>query len=227
MGKPIDMTGERHGSIVVKKYLGDSKWLCVCDCGKELTLKSWAIRRISSDSCRCKSRELATQRALAGVMGTSTQFHKLHGKTNTRLYGVWRHMISRCQNANVKQYKHYGGRGIEICSDWLGANGFQNFYVWAYGNGYDETAPKGQCTIDRIDVDGDYCPENCRWITHAEQMSNTRRNRLIEFRGETHTLAEWSRVLDMPYARLISRLNKYHWPVERAFSEGKRVNKYL
>lgn len=227
MGKVIDMKGQRYGSVVVLEYKGNSIWKCRCDCGRNLDLVSWQIRKIRSKSCRCKSRELSRQRALQGTLGIKSQFQPTHQKSKTRLYGVWRHMINRCLNEKTPTYPYYGGRGITIHPEWLGPTGFQNFWNWAYENGYDENAKYGGCTLDRIDPDGNYCPDNCRFITMAEQNNNKRRSRWITFNGETKTLADWSRDLDIPYNRLISRLDKYHWTVERAFTERKRVNQFL
>ncbi len=92
----------------------------------------------------------------------------------------------------IEQNQNYGGRGITICAEWL--NDFDNFYVWAIANGYDENAPKGQCTLDRIDVNGNNCPENCRWVNISFQNSSKTTNHLIAYNGETHTIAEWARI---------------------------------
>lgn len=147
-----------------------------------------------------------------------------HGKSGTRLYKLWLRMKRRCNNPHHDTYKYYGGRGIKVCDQW--DKDFQAFEQWALSHGYAENAPKGVCTLDRVNTDGDYSPENCRFVDMTVQMNNTRRNRKIIYNGETHTLAEWSRILDVPYSRLITRLNKYHWTVERAFTEEKRVNQF-
>lgn len=137
-----------------------------------------------------------------------------HGKRESRLYAVWNNMKARCRNPKDREYHRYGGRGIKICDEWL--YDFQAFYDWAMKNGYDATAPRGQCTIDRIDNDGDYCPDNCRWTTAREQANNTRRTRFIDFNGEIHSVSEWSRILGIKQSTLNMRINKYGWSEEKA-----------
>lgn len=134
---------------------------------------------------------------------------KSHGMFGTKIYGVWGHMKSRCYNPKVERYKNYGGRGIKVCDEW---QNFEGFYEWAIRSGYKEGL-----TIDRINVDGDYCPENCRWATKETQMNNTTRNRYVTYKGETHTVSEWSRKLGIPYKTLFKRIND-GWSVEKAFN---------
>ena len=131
-----------------------------------------------------------------------------------RLYTVWRIMRSRCNCVTDKDYKKYGGRGISVCEAW---NNYATFRAWAYAHGYVENAPKGQCTLERIDVDGNYCPENCRWATMKEQANNRRNNVRIEYQGETHTLREWAEMLKIPYSTLQTR-HKRGWDIGRMFS---------
>lgn len=108
--------------------------------------------------------------------------------SHSRLYQIWADMKNRCLNENCKSYKEYGGRGITICGEWR--IGFETFRDWAYANGYSD-----ELTIDRIDVNGDYCPENCRWATAAEQMNNLRKNVHYEVDGVRLTNAEWARII--------------------------------
>lgn len=112
-----------------------------------------------------------------------------HGLSRTRLYYVWLAMKRRCDNKNVEQYKNYGARGISVCPQWQ--NDFLTFRKWALENGYDENASYGECTIDRVNVDGDYSPENCRWISTKLQQNNRRNNHILEYNGERKTLSEW------------------------------------
>lgn len=133
---------------------------------------------------------------------------KWHGLGKSRLYNVWKTMRRRCNSPTANKYKNYGGRGIKVCNEW---QEFPLFYEWAMANGYADNL-----TIDRIDNDGDYCPENCRWATNKEQARNRRSNHLITYQGETHTLIEWSEITGIPRHKLSDRLCKLNWTVERA-----------
>lgn len=133
-----------------------------------------------------------------------------HGKRWTRLYNIWLNMKQRCSNPKASHYEYYGGKGINVCEEW--DKSFTSFSGWANSNGYSD-----ELTLDRIDTRGNYEPNNCRWITQLEQMSNTSRNKRISYKGETHSMAEWSRILNIPYGTLKNRLNRYGWSVERAF----------
>lgn len=132
-----------------------------------------------------------------------------HGQSNSRLYGIYGEMKSRCYNPNRSSYKRYGGRGIKICDEWLGDQGAENFINWATANGYEDSL-----TIDRINVNGNYEPSNCRWATWQEQSNNKRNNRFITYNGETKTIAEWSRILNIKYGCLFYRIN-HGWSMER------------
>lgn len=112
-----------------------------------------------------------------------------------------------------------------MCDKWLGIYGFQNFCKWALENGYDENAKRGECTLDRIDPNGDYCPENCRWQNMKEQSNNTRRNRMVEYKGELKTLTEWANILNFNYSVALWRIDKGGWSVEKAFETPVRKHK--
>ena len=141
------------------------------------------------------------------------------GMTDTRLYHIYHAMKSRCYNAAFFHYKYYGGRGIKVCNEWLGNNGFRNFYNWAIRNGYDDSL-----TIDRIDFNGNYCPENCRWATWIEQANNRRKREkkihkkretlTITYKETTMTIQEWADKLGLSYQVISNRLKK-GWSVEQ------------
>lgn len=119
--------------------------------------------------------------------------NKKHGLSRTRIYGVYRDMYNRCCNEKDISYSFYGERGISICDDWIGEDGFLVFRKWAYENGYNENAKRGECTLDRIDPNGNYCPENCRWVDSITQQNNKRNNIYYTIDGVTKTLSEWCR----------------------------------
>lgn len=161
-----DLTGRKFGKLTVVEFKGSNNktgalWLCKCECGNEKIITSRNLLSGVTKSCGCLSKEKPN--------------HTTHGLCYTRLHGVWASMKSRCYNPNNKRYKNYGGRGIKVCDEW---QEFRPFYNWAIANGYDENAPRGQYTIDRIDVNGDYEPHNCRWITIEEQQKNKQHKEL-------------------------------------------------
>lgn len=139
-----------------------------------------------------------------------------HGGKGTRLYNIWCGMKNRCYNKKDAHYPRWGGRGIIVCSEWLLA--FDNFQKWAMHNGYAD-----DLSIDRIDNDGNYCPDNCRWIPMSEQNNNQRSNRLITYKGQTMNLKKWSDKLGINYGTLLSRLDESKWSVEKAFETPVKV----
>lgn len=145
--------------------------------------------------------------------------NKIKRKYNRLYRSVYTGIKQRCYNPNCKDYANYGGRGIKICDEWL--NDFDMFYQWAYESGYNESAEKGKCTIDRIDVNGNYEPSNCRWVNIAFQNSNKTTTHLITYHGKTHTIAEWARIMGISENALYNRANR-HWDLERMFSQKVR-----
>ena len=211
MPKLIDLTGQKFGRLTVIKReeplrrvngRAYARWVCECECGKTALVTGDALRRGTQVSCGCYRNEQMSKR------------NKKHDKTDSRAYYVWSSMKSRCSNSNVPQYKFYGGRGIYVCDEWK--NSFEAFYTWLIDNGYDESAPRGLYTIDRIEPDGPYTTENCRLVTQLEQANNLRSNRWIECDGEKHTLAQWSRITGVPSWKIRSRIDNLGWTNEKA-----------
>ena len=163
--KTKDLTGMRFGRLVViKKSVNASnkvKWICQCDCGNTIVIQSYNLLKNITKSCGCYRSECISD------------CKTIHGESHTRLYRVWQGMKERCYKESHVSYYLYGGRGIRVCDEWL--NSYISFKTWAESNGYDWEAPRGQCTLDRKDVNGDYCPENCRW-SDMKTQSNNRRN---------------------------------------------------
>lgn len=148
-----------------------------------------------------------------------------HGESHTRLHNVWTGMKQRCNDSRGKEYHRYGGRGIKVCDEWLDYN---NFREWAVSNGYDANAQFGQCTLDRIDNDGDYEPNNCRWVSFAQQCSNKVSRHTYTYRGETLTIGEWSKKTGIAFHTLFYRI-KAGWDEKTVFTPshtiycGKRI----
>lgn len=173
-----DLTGIRFGRLVVKKYLGNGKWRCQCDCGEISRVMGSALNGGHSKSCGCLARELTSKRSV-----THGHTRISCGKSRTTEYRIYSAMLSRCSNPNVAAFPSYGGRGIKVCRRWRGKNGFQNF-LNDMG-----CRPKGK-SLDRIDNNGPYALWNCRWATQEQQASNTRVNVFVEFNSEKMTLSQ-------------------------------------
>lgn len=205
MSRIIDMTGKKCGRLQVMEFSemrkdGQAYWKCLCDCGNTVIVAGNKLRSGHTRSCGCYK--------------TTVQHrtHLIHGLTNSQLYVAWRNMISRCCNPKNTMAHRYSKRGITICEDWR--RDFSAFAAWALQNGYEEGL-----TLDRIDVDGNYCPENCRWITRDEQYLNRSDNHFIEAFGERKTIKEWADSSGIKYDTIERRINAYGWSPERAVTE--------
>lgn len=209
--------GKRFGRLIVLERVDDAvskngrhraRYLCKCDCGNEKITYGENLTGGKTLSCGCLQRERASNASIK------------HGDTDSRLYNVWSAMKRRCYNSSVPEYSRYGGRGITVCDEWR--DDYSAFKKWAIEAGYDENVPRGECTIDRINVDGNYEPSNCRWITQKEQMNNVSYNHIIEYNGESHTVAEWAEIYDIPYSMLLQRLNYFGYSVEDALTKPRK-----
>lgn len=199
--KTEDLTGRKFNKLIVigrdgTYPSGNIRWLCQCDCGGYTHTSGWYLKTGRVIGCGC----VASERM--------KRLNTKHGGFGTRLYEIWRQMHRRCYGTETKAYPHYGGRGITVCDEW---REFEPFREWALANGYAE-----DLTIDRIDVNGNYNPENCRWATDKEQANNKRNNHRIEYNGETHTISEWADKYGVNQVKLWARLQYRNWELKPA-----------
>lgn len=209
-----DITGNRYGMLtVISMEMTNgghgSLWKCRCDCGNELLVRADALKTGHTRSCGCYN--------FSGMPRVR------HGMTNTRLHRVWNAMKQRCGNPNNSAYKNYGARGINVCDEWNGLHGFDSFAEWALKNGYAE-----ELEIDRIDNNKGYSPDNCRFVSHRENMNNTRANRYVEIDGVRMSLAEAAEKYGLKPDTVRSRIAK-GWDlldaVTRPYGSPKRGTK--
>lgn len=192
MKRIIDMTGQQYGKWLVLN-IGTKRhpthWLCRCECGTIRDIPRGNLIRGMTTNCGCEQRKKNKDR-----MST-------HGESKTKLYGVWLAMRRRCYLPTDKGFKNWGGRGIKVCEEWR--NDYQSFNEWSLSNGYKEGL-----TIERIDNDKDYSPDNCKWATRLEQGGNTRRVLHIEIDGLTRTVKEWSEISGISGKLIRGRIKK-------------------
>lgn len=205
--RPIrNLSGQKFGRYTVIKLhdkranRGQTLWVCRCDCGNERLVMSQNLTRGNSKSCGCLCRE------------NTSKANSTHRLTKHPAYKSWLSMRKRCYGNDPHAYKYYGSRGIKMCERW---NKFENF--WEDMN----STWKDGLEIDRIDNDGNYCPENCRWATRKEQVRNTRFTHWVEFKGQRKSVAEWSEITGIPYGTLHSRVYT-GWTGERALTQPIR-----
>lgn len=209
-----DLTGKRFGKLMVIEYAYTKNktryWKCLCDCGKISYPSSNSLNMGHTKSCGCLNHV------------PTTETHGLSKKTP--IYFVWKELRHRCSNPNHKSFKNYGGRGITVCTQW---EDFKTFYDWAVLNGYKEETlknGKNKLTIDRIDVNGNYEPSNCRFITNQEQARNKRNNVKVIYEGKEELLFNLCDRLDVDYSLVYNRVRVYKWDIVKALTEPKRSN---
>lgn len=215
MRTPIDLTGKRFGRLVVVKYSHSKNaafWLCQCDCGNTSVVRSAILNNGSAKSCGCGSLESAVANAAASRMR-----RKLPFKNTRKLNELYRNMLDRCYDPDNKRYANYGGRGIQVCDEWLTDR--LAFYHWANSNGHGVGLQ-----IDRTDVNGNYEPENCRFVDVITQMNNTTRNHFLEWHGSRLTVADWARILGVTSRVLQHRVDR-GWSVERTLTQPFRARR--
>lgn len=208
MGKCEDLSGHKFGRLIPIKRVENkgnyAMWLCQCDCGNTMVTRATSLKNGHTQSCGCLHKErlrCANQK---------------HGLYQHRIYSIYTHMIGRCYNKSEAGYESYGGRGVSVCDEWK--NDFSEFAKWAFAHGYGD-----ELTLDRIDVNGNYCPENCRWATYKEQANNTRKNHIIQYHGETFTMREFCDKYHFSYSLLNSRLFR-GWDLEKAIETPRMEN---
>jgi|SRR5208282_367021 len=198
----IDIQGKRFGRLLVigrarnLKVNGHTyaRWECQCDCGEVVTVRAASLRYGNTQSCGCYQSARASEA------------RRTHGMSRTRLYGIWRAMISRCSNPNVVNYHNYGGRGIAVCRQWQNSG---NFIRWALSHGY-----QSGLMIERRNNDRGYKPSNCYWATRKQQARNKRSNTFLKMGGKRLTIVEWSELLGIPPGTITARLAK-GWDTKR------------
>lgn len=206
----IDLTGKRFGRFLVLNR-GENRgvqptWHVRCDCGTEKLVISASLRRGVSRSCGCLKSELARD--------ALRQRASIHGMTETRIYRIWSGMIKRCHGINGDPYGCYQGRGITVCDRWR--TSFENFYTDMGDH------PGDGFSIDRINNDLGYSPENCRWATTEQQMNNTSRSVLFSHNGVQMSIPQWERHLGFPEGVLYKRIRRRKWTFDKAISKPLR-----
>lgn len=197
MSKFIDITGKRFNKLTVvslhKKENGKVTWKCICDCGNITYVRGGNLKSGAVKSCGCINH---------------IPKNRTHGESQTPLYRHWRAMKYRCESPNSHAYKWYGAKGVKVCDEWQTYEGFKK---WV-----EETRPHESYTVERIDVNGDYSPQNCTWIPLSKQPNNRTMNVQITYQGKTMNLSEWCTELHLDYKLIHNRIHKLGWTFEKA-----------
>lgn len=201
----LDISGEWYGRLFVlsrsTSHKGHTMWECMCECGNTKIVDGYHLRSGESQSCGCLQKERCS------VSGKTS--NRKHGYYAHPLYRVWSGIRDRCCNPNCPGYRLYGGRGITVCRLWR--ENPAEFVEWGLSNGY-----KRGLSVDRINVNGNYEPSNCRFTTTKVQQRNRRTNRIVELNGEKKTVAEWAEISGNSYWLIWERIRKLHWATEEA-----------
>ena len=222
MTERIDLTGRVFGRLRVIsfhhteiRYYGKDKhkcykhyWLCECTCKNKTIVEGGSLRRMNCRSCGCLAREMSSKNRYK------------HGEADTRLYKVWQKMKDRCYNKNCTGYENYGGRGIKVYEEWK--NNYIPFRDFMLSLGYDETLPRDTQTLERIDVNGNYEPSNCRLATKQEQNCNKRSNHFVTYKGVTKTITEFANEYRLDVDTIINRVNNFGYTIEEAIEKPVR-----
>lgn len=197
-----DLTGMRFGRLIAVSRAEDHitkngyksvMWNCICDCGNKCIVRSKSLKSGDTKSCGCLSKEKT---------GNMARKHRGFG---TRLYTIWISMRQRCNNPKNNAYHNYGGRGITICKEW---DDFNSFREWSLSNGYNEKCGERELSLDRIDVNKRYSPDNCRFVSMRDQACNRRDSIILEHNGESHSLSDWARIMGVKYQTLWKRYKR-------------------
>jgi hypothetical protein len=193
MSYRIDLTGQRFNQLVALEYITTNRWLFLCDCGNKKVITSPNVKSGGIVSCGCHRERNRVK----------------HGLTNHPLYYIHKNMLTRCYKVNSQDYFWYGQRGIIVCDEWR--NNFQSFYDWAIQYGYSQSL-----TLDRIDTDGNYGPDNCRWLDRLGQANNRRNTKKITYNNQEYTLTELVDLIGKVNRRIAyGRINRFGWdPIE-------------
>lgn len=206
-----DEVGNRYGRLLVigraeNCKQGQAQWKCLCDCGNTCTVTGSNLRRGKQISCGCYGHQVNAKNDVPTELRQG------------RIYRIWQRMISRCANPQNSRYYTYGARGIAVCEEW--ANDYIEFHKWAIANGYKENL-----SIDRINIDGNYEPSNCRWATPKQQGRNTTRTVYLTYNGEKRPLTEWCEIFNLKRSTVYARLHDRKWsdPQEILFGRKRKA----
>lgn len=199
--------GKKYNSLTILREVDKNKkgrvFICRCDCGIEKEFVGYEVKSGKYKTCGNHRGELVRKKLTK------------HTKDTKRLYNIHRDMLRRCNDETRDNYKNYGGLGITVCESWSGDNGLNTFTDWAVSNGYADSL-----TLDRLDVKGNYTPDNCRWVTIKEQNNNKKDTIYLTYNNKTQTLVDWCRELNLPYGSIYKRLYEHNYTVDRAFTHN-------